>query len=263
MYDGFCEPACFSPLPVRSCVRFREQVDLIDASFEEFIEFLFDREFPPTADFEPLPSGRRRAYHLQPWYRRTDVTVDLLKICAYYTRLFRAPEFLRERFSREQLELGFLAIQGTSFFGISRIVRPDSPHLVKLQVMIRNQGLPFEMRAECVRAMHDLYEKLFFNEPLEHSVYMWWHMICIFWDPEEKSPSHGGEDEAMQDVIFETLSRILLLDSAICQGAAIHGLSHLHHPQTVDLISQYLDRHPDMEEERWRIALAASRFDLM
>ena len=38
--------------------------------------------------------------------------VDAEKLCAYYVRLFRQPEFLLSRFAKEQLEEGFWAIMG-------------------------------------------------------------------------------------------------------------------------------------------------------
>jgi len=66
----------------------------------------------------------------------------------------------------------------------------------------------------------------------------------------------------MQDVMFETLSLILAIPSEICQGAALHGLSHLHHPKTASLISGFLDRNRSLSEQWKTAALAASRFEL-
>jgi hypothetical protein len=67
----------------------------------------------------------------------------------------------------------------------------------------------------------------------------------------------------MQEVMFETLSWILSLDSDIWQGAALHGLSHLHHPQTGALIQNYLSKHLSLPEEWKKVARAAARFELM
>jgi len=73
----------------------------------------------------------------------------------------------------------------------------------------------------------------------------------------------GGEDLAMQDVMFETLSQILAIESEICQGSALHGLSHLHHPKTGVVIERYLSSRPSLPREWKDAALAAARFQLM
>jgi hypothetical protein len=67
----------------------------------------------------------------------------------------------------------------------------------------------------------------------------------------------------MQDVIFETLASILELESEACQGAALHGLGHLHHPKTEELIKSYLQRHPSLSDAWKNYALAAARFEVM
>jgi len=67
----------------------------------------------------------------------------------------------------------------------------------------------------------------------------------------------------MQDVMFETLSNILALDSEFCQRAALHGLGHLHHPGTEQLVQQYLEQHSALDGELREYALAAGRFEVM
>jgi hypothetical protein len=65
----------------------------------------------------------------------------------------------------------------------------------------------------------------------------------------------------MQDVMFVTMSEILGIDSDECRYAALHGLSHLHHPATLELIRAYRSTIPDLkawcddyhaEEAAWR-----------
>jgi hypothetical protein len=67
----------------------------------------------------------------------------------------------------------------------------------------------------------------------------------------------------MQDVMFQTLVRILSLDSETCQTAALHGLGHLHHPETKTLIDRYLAEHPSLTKERKEYALPAARFQVL
>jgi hypothetical protein len=85
--------------------------------------------------------------------------------------------------------------------------------------------------------MADLFTQLFANESLETSVQMWWDSLCYDWNSGNRDRSRGGEDALMQDVLFETLSELLNSDSETCQGAVLHGLGHLHHPRTEELIN--------------------------
>jgi hypothetical protein len=66
----------------------------------------------------------------------------------------------------------------------------------------------------------------------------------------------------MQDVMLETLADILFLDSQFCQTAALHGLGHLHHPETQALIQRYRADHPSLTEAQKEYALAAARFQI-
>jgi len=92
---------------------------------------------------------------------------------------------------------------------------------------------------------------------------MWWDALCYDWHCGNKKRERGGEDRSMQDVMFETLRSILAQDSEICHGAALHGLGHLHHPDTKQLIDVYLTQHPALKKE-WRdYALAAARFEVL
>jgi hypothetical protein len=76
----------------------RTIIDISEFSFEDFISFLFDREVQPEGE------------KWNPWYWHTNVSFNSERICGYYIRLFIAPDFLLERFSKAQLEEGFWAI---------------------------------------------------------------------------------------------------------------------------------------------------------
>lgn len=215
----------------------RAQVDITDYSFEEFVSFFFDREIPASSE--------KRT----PWYYSLEVTFDARQVCEYYIRLFRDPNFLVERFSKAQLEESFWAIHGPALeCSASRIISETEA--------------PFSARAECVKSMRDLFKNLFVAEPLETSVQMWWDSICYDWECGNRDRQRGGEDLSMQDVMFETLSEILALDSEVCQKAALHGLGHLHHPATKDLVQSYLVKHPSLGQDLKEYALAAARFKI-
>jgi hypothetical protein len=90
---------------------------------------------------------------------------------------------------------------------------------------------------------------------------MWWDAFAYEWHCGNRSRVKGGEDEQMQDVMFETLERILDLPGDGCQAAALHGLGHLHHPSTEELIQRYL-RRPVSKDLR-KYARAAGRFEVL
>jgi hypothetical protein len=111
--------------------------------------------------------------------------------------------------------------------------------------------------------MFDLFSHLFATESLDTSVQMWWDSICYDWHSGNRNRDRGGEDLQMQDVMFQTLTRILWLDSDSCQGAALHGLGHLHHPETQELVDRYLREHPSLTKGRVDYALAAAKFEVL
>jgi hypothetical protein len=92
--------------------------------------------------------------------------------------------------------------------------------------------------------MAELFERLFADEPLDTSVHMWWDSLCYAWHCGNSNRERGGEDLELQNIFFQTLARVLAIDSWICQGAALHGLGHLHHHHTAKLISRYIGGTP-------------------
>ena len=216
----------------------RQQVDITGYSYEHFVSFLFDHEVVGTNE----GNG--------PWYWNVDVTFEPANVCLFYKRFFRQPEFILRDCSKPKLEQGFWAIQG--------------PNLAcSVSNIIWNDELPFSSRSECVRSMTDLFTRLFANEPLETSVQMWWDSLCYDWNCGNRERNRGGEDLLMQDVLFETLSKLLKSDSEICQGAALHGLGHLHHPKTEELIDSYMRERPSLSEDWKKYALAAAKFEVL
>ena len=213
------------------------QADLTKCSFNEFVSFLFDHDVPPESD------------EYDPWYFHVEVEFDAEKICAYYAQLFRQPDFLLSRFTKPQLEQGFWAIQSPNLdCSVSRII-DDSDQ-------------PLSIREECIVSMADLFAGLFAKEPLDTSVQMWWDSLCYDWHCGNRNRDRGGEDSELQDVFFQTIARVLAIDSETCHAAALHGLGHLHHPQTKELIERFIDEHPSLTQEQKAYALAAARFEV-
>ncbi|HUK46254.1 MAG TPA: hypothetical protein VLW06_01635 [Terriglobales bacterium] len=211
--------------------------DITGISFDEFIQFVFAK---------PVPVNAKR----EPWYWHIETTFDPTEIVEHYIALFIRPEFLLAKFLKAELEQGFWAIQSCNLD-------------CAVAQLIWLSELPLAVRERCVRSMFHLFEKLFSIEPLETSAHMWWDSLCYDWHCGNRSRANGGEDESMQDVIFETLAKILKLASIRCQRDALHGLGHLHHPGTEELISKYIASHPQISPETKKYALAAAKFQVM
>ena len=210
-----------------------ESCDLSGISFDEFVLLIFER-----TDGVDSP------------VRFIEVELDAKEICAHYVRLFREPEFLLSRFTKEELEAGFWAMMALT-------------HEWSLGNIINYSDAPLSSRKECIESMAILFERLFANEPLETSVHMWWDALCYGWHSGNRNRERGGEDSELQDIFFQTLAKVLAIDSWICQGAALHGLGHLHHPNTVELIDRYISQHPSLANEQVAYAHAAARFEVL
>ena len=218
-----------------------DQYDLVGASFDEFIAFIFDR------DYVPIPAGDDKP---EPWYWSSEIAFDSRQVADHYLRLFADPGFLRIRYTEDQLEQAFWAIQ--------------SPNLdCAVREIIWDESVALEVRERCVRSMETLFAELFSDCPLDTSVWMWWDSLTYDWHCGIRKRETGGEDESMQDVMFETLARILGQPSFACQAAALHGLGHLHHPETERLIHRYLEGNPSLDDDHREYALAAARFEVL
>jgi hypothetical protein len=213
-------------------------VDLTNSSFDDFVAFLFDRDVSLESKGEDY------------WYWHVEVEFDARQIGAYYVQLFRQPEFLLTRFTKLQLEEGFWAIQVPNLeCSVSRI--------------IDDSDLPISTREECIRSMADLFKHLFAAEPFDTAVQMWWDSLCYDWHCGNRNRERGGEDLELQDIFFQTLADVLSIDSWTCQKAALHGMGHLHHPQTKDLIERFIEDNPSLTQEQKAYAVAAARFEVL
>ena len=179
-----------------------------------------------------------------------EVEIDARKLCSYCAQLFERPQFLLSRFTKQELEEGFWQIMGYT-------------HGWSLGDLMEYSDAPLSSRKECIESMAVLFERLFANKPLDTSVHMWWDSLCYSWHCGNRKRERGGEDLELQDIYFQTLAKVLAIDSWICQGAALHGLGHLHHPDTPALISRYIEKHLSLNQEQVAYAQAAARFEVL
>lgn len=210
-----------------------ESRDLTNISFDDFVCLIFNRA-EQTKRNGPFP----------------EVEVDNKRLCTYYVRLFQKPEFLLSRFTKQELEEGFWEMMA-------------GHHDWSLGNLMEYSDAPLSSRKECMESMAVLFERLFVTEPLDTSVHMWWDSFCYSWNCGNRKRERGGEDLELQDAYFHALAKVLAIDSWICQGAALHGLGHLHHPDTSALISRYIDEHPSLTKEQVAYAQAAAKFEVL
>lgn len=188
------------------------------------------------------------------WFYCTNAVFDLHRLSCHYVRLFTESARLLAMFSKPQLELGFSAIESRCSFSMKNL--------------IWNTDLAFAYRARVVGSMFYLFRDFFRVEPLRYTANMWWDGLCFEWEMGRRDRSSGGEDLLMQDVMFGTMAKILSIDSMECRLAALHGLSHLHHPATPQLLRRYTSIFPSLErrceeysaeEAEWRERVKAWR----
>jgi hypothetical protein len=185
----------------------------------EWVSFVFDHPIPQV--------GEKEWYWQEEWEHEADNSLML----EYSIRLFRNPTFLLDTYSHEQLEQGFWFLLKP--FGF-------------LEKGLKDVSVEWLLRKECIISMGDLFELLFAVKPLDDSAcYMWWDLVISGYFKTAHTSWHplivDDKDAEAQQAIFETLCRILKLDSRECQKSALHGLGHLNHPLTAQTIEAYLN----------------------
>jgi hypothetical protein len=78
--------------------------------------------------------------------------------------------------------------------------------------------------------------------------WMWCDIILHELYPVPKEYKYGyltltSDQSQMVETIFRTLSKVLALDHRGCQICALHGLGHLYHASSEQLMQRYLDEH--------------------
>ena len=153
-----------------------------------------------------------------------NVIWDLEEMISNYTYLFMHPEVFHNRFSRDQLEQGFWMIIGFKDFSVSE--------------SLYHKDLSFDRQSACVKTMYPLFRDFFSIDRLGTSVWMWWDCVATPFNDDAESEFHpfntSSTGHQLQQVIFDTLCKILMLENVACHFDAIHGLRPAH-------LQSYLD----------------------
>ncbi len=113
-----------------------------------------------------------------------------------------------------------------------------------------NPDVPWEARHRCIRSFEGLYVAMGStkDERLKEAMFMLWDLIAHDYRYDKKALS-GSEDGRVQEAIFQTLLRILELPEDLCRGAALHGLNHLAHARTAEVVGSWIERTHGLDED--------------
>lgn len=215
--------------------------DLRMVCYEDFLDFIFDH--PVAPQFCGPASGRHEG-PVAPWYDSIELDVDFdpARNCEFLTLLFCDARELPRRYSPERLEQGFWWMQKSYNDGSAADV-------------LWTSSLPVHRRIAMVEAMYFLCAELFADAFLPgHALQMWWGNLT------RSSPARGraagcrADRRLIEDKIFETLVRLLDLESETCRIQALHGLRQIAHPERARAIREYLNRYDGFDEDHRRYA---------
>lgn len=211
-------------------------LDLSSKSFDQFVEFFFNREV--------VPDEKQFDYFLTDLAgERYDEAVHSLPsvVVNHMTKLFSEFGVIAPKYSLAQLDQGLWGIFGEN---------------LRLYELLWDSSVPLEQRVQCIRSMFSVYSdfvSISKVEVMENCFDMWWDLILHgFWFQQklfERGTKVGdvskldAESRLLLDEMFETLKQILGLPDARTQSYALHGLGHLHHPAGRETVQEFIDNH--------------------
>ena len=214
----------------------RKTLDLSAKSFEQFVEFFFNRD--AVRDEKQLAyflTGLESEQYEEAVHSSPTVVVDHL------TKLFSEFGLIAPKYSLAQLDSGIWGMWGEN---------------LRLYELLWDSSVPLERRVKCIRSMFFVYSDFVSKstvEVMENCFDMWWDMILYgFWFQSKLFKRHvkmgdvsalDTESLLLLDVMFEILKQILALPDERTQAYALHGLGHLHHPSVTETVQRFIDDH--------------------
>lgn len=228
-------------------------------SFEDWVDFIFNHSTEK--------SDGKEWYWQDQWKFEF---ADNARQVEHLTRLFAHPEILKARYSWEQIDQGLWFLMASNYTRVhtrsyetvdgevdlnqylqrrkqekeeaeAKGVLPDFG-IVRL---FNDPRIDFSIREKCVRAMENLYSRLLVGDPVKSASFMWWDEMGYGYFMKEAF-TITADGLKVQEVMFQTLGRILGSDSLFFQICALHGLGHLRHPKTEDIVREYLANNPGL-----------------
>lgn len=224
--------------------------DLSNASFEEFLDFLFDhpvaaqhreeswwKEIGKDVSYDPAwfdnlgrhPSARVR--------HDPNLTAE------FYIRLFEDPRILLDRYSRSQIAQGFALIRGF----------PNIEFPAGLGRLFVEERVPLEERLSVARALGPLHNDLFAPEDFDSAAWhLWGGLVMGFNSAIELYAANRDASEeirALRQAMFEVLVGLLDQSNPDMAGLAICQLGYLDHPDTAPAIRHCLTNRADLSND--------------
>ncbi len=139
---------------------------------------------------------------------------------------------LRTRFSPAQIEQGLWFLFGAAGYEWCGwlLGRPDTSD---------------ERVVDVITALYPLYADLLQHIETDTATFMLWDLLLECLEVEEDMPILRRQ--LIRETALPVLADILALESSDCQHAALHGLGHLRHERTHDVVQRYLMSHSALE----------------
>ncbi len=209
-----------------------ENFDISSLNYEDFLLYFFTN--PNSQKWDENAAGE------QYWMSEIKQPQNIV---SYLTRMCVGFGELAKNIPIETLDAGLVGMLAPAYF--------------LLQSTLWSDSVPLNERTRCVDSMYRVFADFVCVSSvkvLPGSFYMWWDHICTaFWFDQtyhkklagEHYADLGSHDKKLVDAMFETLSKILVLDDDRTRGCALHGLGHLYHPGVTLLVQQFIDSLPE------------------
>ena len=191
--------------------------DLRDVSYEQIVEFVFKRL--------PVDEVDDKWY----WNLEEEVQIEPKQAIAFLTRLCESCGELVSRFTLRQIAEGLNYLFGAG-------------GQYEFYDHLWNSQIGWLERRACIRSIPILYKQVFELDPdgVGGCAYMLWDSIAYDYYCGNRNPSADAEDARVQDAMFEALVSMLASDHPETLRGAIHGLGHLQHKRSTQVIAALL-----------------------
>lgn len=215
-------------------------IDLDEATYADFVSFL---------NHKNVLNPQAETYQYKIDFPKNWIEGNFNKLVSHYLAFFDSVNKWKASYTDDELNHLLNFIFGYPF-GVKEC--------------IFNSELDFNERTSLIKSIYSLYEYLFIDNEVEHHRHMLWDGIAYSYTTNYFPPSFDvNEKEHIRNAMFETLQKILELPSIECQFAALHGLNHLRHKETEQVVMQYIKENPTLSEEEIYYAKAYMRFEMM
>lgn len=151
---------------------------------------------------------------------------------AVVAAMLRDAGSLRTRFSPAQIEQGLWFLFGAAGYEWCAwlLGRPDASD---------------ERVVDVMTAIFPLYADLLQHIETDTATFMLWDLLLECLQFEDEMPV--SRRQLVRETALPVLVDILALDSTDCQFAALHGLGHLRHERTYEVVQRFLVSHSSLE----------------